>query len=136
MKQATIGIISLGCPRNLVDSQNLLGSFQAKGYKIVDIQKADIGLVNTCSFIEDAKKESIDAILDLVALKKEGRLKKIIVAGCLSQRYKEALLPQLKEVDAFIGTRGLGNEADKSYNLIPRHIAYLKISEGCNHPCT
>jgi ribosomal protein S12 methylthiotransferase len=131
-----IGIISLGCPRNLVDSQNLLGTLHAKGYEIVDIQKADIGLVNTCAFIEAAKKESIDAILDLISLKQEGRLKKIIVAGCLPERYKEALLPHLKEVDAFMGKLGLSADKGKSYALIPHHFAYLKISEGCNHPCS
>ena len=72
MKLNKVGIISLGCPRNLVDSESILGRLSAKGYKIVDIQDADIGLVNTCSFIDEAKKESVDAILDLVELKKKG----------------------------------------------------------------
>lgn len=133
---AKIGIISLGCPRNLVDSQALLGRLNGKGYKIVDIKDADIGLVNTCSFIEDAKKESIDAILELSELKKQGRLKKIIVGGCLPQRYKEELLPYFKEVDAFAGRQELDDNNPKSYSLLPGHFAYLKISEGCNHPCS
>ena len=135
-KSTKIGIISLGCPRNLVDSQNLLGNLQDKGYVIADIHKADVGLVNTRSFIEDAKKESIDAILDLIELKKKGRLKKIIVAGCLPQRYKEELLAHLKEIDAFMGRFSLGSADEKSYSLTPGHFAYLKISEGCNHACS
>ncbi len=132
-----IGIISLGCPRNLVDSQNILGRLCGKGYKVVDIRDADIGLVNTCSFIDEAKKESIDAVLDLIDLKKEGRLKKIIVAGCLPQRYKKELLPHLKEVDALMGRIGLENKPGlPGYPLTPKHFAYLKISEGCNHGCS
>lgn len=131
-----VGILSLGCPRNLVDSQNLLGYLNRKGYQIVDIQDAQIGLVNTCSFIEEAKKESIDAILGLIDLKKEGRLQKVIVAGCLVQRYKEELLPHLQEVDAFLGRLVLSNENNESFPLTPRHFAYLKISEGCNHSCS
>jgi ribosomal protein S12 methylthiotransferase len=132
-----IGVVSLGCPRNLVDSQNILGRLCGKGYEVVDIQDADIGLVNTCSFIDEAKKESIDAVLELIDLKKEGYLKKIIVAGCLPQRYKEELLPHLKEVDAFVGRVGLENRSgQKPYQLTPGHFAYLKISEGCNHGCS
>jgi ribosomal protein S12 methylthiotransferase len=85
-----IGIVSLGCPRNLVDSESILGRLGLKGYPIVDIDKADVAIVNTCSFIKDAKIESIDAVLDLAALKKQGKLKKIIVYGCLAQRYKDS----------------------------------------------
>src|SRR3989338_509813 len=135
-KANKVGILSLGCPRNLVDSQNLLGYLSRKGYQIVDIQDAEIGLVNTCSFIEQAKKESIDAILGLIDLKKEGRLQKVIVAGCLVQRYKEELKVHLKEVDDFVGRMALGNENNESFPLTPRHFAYLKISEGCNHSCS
>lgn len=137
MKPNKVGIISLGCPRNLVDSESMLGRLTAKGYKIVDIQDADIGLVNTCSFIDEAKKESVDAILDLVELKKEGRLKKIIVAGCLSQRYKAELLSNLSEVDAFVGRLEFDNSLSyKKYPLTAAHTGYLKISEGCNHSCS
>ncbi len=91
MSKQKIGILSLGCPRNLVDSENILGRLNLKGYRITDIDKADIAIVNTCAFIEDAKRESIDAILDLAALKKKRRRKKILVCGCLAQRYREKL---------------------------------------------
>ncbi len=130
-----IGILSLGCPRNLVDSESILGRLSEKGYQIVDLNQADIGVVNTCSFIEDAKRESIDAILDLIDLKKEGRLKKIIVCGCLSERYKGLLRKELPEVDAFIGKPSLNHEL-KRFALTPQHYAYLKICEGCLHNCS
>lgn len=136
MKPSKIGIVSLGCPRNLVDSQAISGRWSAKGYQIVDIQDADVGFVNTCSFIEEARRESIEAILELARLKKEGRLKRIVVGGCLSQRYKEELLPALKEVDAFVGRVELEDKNQGSYSLLPKHFAYLKIAEGCNHPCS
>ena len=130
-----IGILSLGCPRNLVDSESILGRLDFKGYPIVDIEKADVAIVNTCAFIEDAKRESIDAILDLIALKKEGRLKKIIVYGCLSQRYKNDLRNELPEVDAFVGRVSLNHELKRS-PLTPKHYAYLKICEGCINNCS
>ena len=130
-----IGILSLGCPRNLVDSENILGRLNLKGFPIVDINKADIAVVNTCAFIEDAKKESVDAILDLIELKKEGRLKKVIVYGCLTQRYKEVLRKELPEVDAFVGKVSLNHEL-KRYPLTPKHYVYLKICEGCVNNCS
>ena len=103
MKKTRIGILSLGCPRNLVDSENILGRLQLKGYPLTEIEQADVAIVNTCGFIEDAKKESIEAILDLLHLKQEGRLKKIIVYGCLAQRYQQALSKEFPDVDAFVG---------------------------------
>ncbi len=130
-----VGILSLGCPRNLTDSENILGRLSGKGYAIVDMDKADIGIVNTCAFIEEAKKESIEAILDLIELKREGKLKKVIVYGCLSQRYKEELKSELPEVDAFVGRVSL-NHAQKVFPLTPRHYAYLKICEGCINNCS
>ncbi len=130
-----IGILSLGCPRNLVDSENILGRLNLKGYNIVDMEEADIGIVNTCSFIEDAKRESVEAILDLVALKKEGKLKKIIVYGCLAQRYKDKLRKELPEVDAFVGRVSLNHTLDR-FALTPQHYAYLKICEGCINNCS
>ncbi len=130
-----IGVISLGCPRNVVDAENILGSLVKKGFRVVDLDKADIAIVNTCAFIADAKKESIDAILDLVELKKEGRLKKIIVSGCLAQRYRDELRSQLPEVDAFIGNPSLRQSLER-LAIIPRHYAYLKICEGCVHNCS
>jgi len=130
-----IGILSLGCPRNLVDSEIILSRLRRKGYSIVDLADADVAILNTCAFIEEAKKESIEAILDLIDLKKEGRLKKIVIYGCLPQRYKEKLLPQLKEVDAFVGRISL-NHTQKTYALTPKHYAYLKICEGCINNCS
>ncbi len=135
MKQK-LGIISLGCPRNLVDAENLLGRLDSKGYTITeDVAAADIALVNTCAFIEDARRESLDAILDLIELKKQGKLKKIIVHGCLAQRYKEDLKKELPEVDAFVGSPGLNHE-QRRFALTPKHYAYLKICEGCVNNCS
>jgi ribosomal protein S12 methylthiotransferase len=130
-----IGILSLGCPRNLVDSENILGRLNLKGYPVVDINQADIAIVNTCAFIEDAKQESIDAILDLIELKKEGNLKKIIVYGCLPARYKDILKKELPEVDAFVGKISLNHQLNR-FSLTPRHYAYLKICEGCINNCS
>jgi len=135
MKQK-LGILSLGCPRNLVDAETLAGRLNFKGYTIVeDVRLADIALVNTCAFIEDARRESIDAILDLIELKNKGKLKKIIVYGCLTQRYKEDLKKELPEVDAFVGSAGLDHES-KRFPLTPKHYAYLKICEGCVNNCS
>src|SRR3989338_6311764 len=130
-----VGILSLGCPRNLVDSENILGRLNSKGHPIVDLEKADIALINTCAFIDDAKRESIDAILDLVELKKEGKLKKVIVYGCLSQRYSDELKKEIPEVDAFIGKVSL-NHAIKRFPITPKHYVYLKICEGCINSCS
>ncbi|MCX5710745.1 MAG: MiaB/RimO family radical SAM methylthiotransferase [Candidatus Omnitrophica bacterium] len=130
-----VGILSLGCPRNLVDSENILGRLQLKGHAIVDMKDAEVGIVNTCAFIEEAKRESIDAILDLIELKKSGKLKKVIVYGCLAQRYKEELKKELPEVDAFIGKVSLNHEV-KRYPITPKHFAYLKICEGCINNCS
>lgn len=130
-----IGILSLGCPRNLVDSEIILSRLKSKGYSIVDLANADIGILNTCSFITEAKQESIEAIFDLIDLKRQGRLKKILVFGCLPQRYKEKLIPHLKEVDAFVGRISL-NHTKKICSLTPRHYAYVKICEGCINNCS
>lgn len=130
-----VGILSLGCPRNLVDSENILGLLKLKGYPIVDMAEAQVAIINTCSFIEEAKRESIDAILDLVALKKEGRLKKIIIYGCLPQRYKGIKRLELPEVDAFVGRVSLNHSPDR-FAITPMHYAYLKICEGCINNCS
>lgn len=134
-RKPKVGILSLGCPRNLVDSENILGRLALKGHKIVDINKADIAIINTCSFIEDAKKESIEAILDLIELKKEGRIKKILVHGCLPQIYAEELRKELPEVDAFVGKVSLNYDA-RRFALTPKYYAYLKICEGCVNNCS
>lgn len=157
-----IGVLSLGCPRNLVDSEVIVGILKQKGFDVIDdITKSDIAIVNTCSFIEDAKKESIDAILELAKLKSRGEIKKIIVCGCLPQRYKETLARELKEADAFIGVSNfeklpevideiikekrpvlidrptyLYNHTSPRQILTPSHYVYVKISEGCLNNCS
>lgn len=130
-----IGILNLGCCRNLVDSETISGRLKFKGYPIVNMEKADIGIVNTCCFIDDARQESIDAILDLIELKKEGRLKKIIVYGCMVERNIDELRKSLPEVDAFIGRISLNHES-KRFAITPKHYAYLKICEGCLNLCS
>jgi len=130
-----IGILSLGCPRNLVDSESILGGLALRGYPIVDIDKADAAIVNTCCFIEDAKVESVDAILDLIDLKRKGKLKKIIVYGCLAQRYKDKLHNELPEVDAFVGKTSLNHNL-ATFPLTPKHYTYVKICEGCINNCS
>jgi len=134
-KKQKIGILSLGCPRNLVDSEAILGRLNFKGYPVVDIEKADVAIVNTCAFTEEAKSESIDAILGLVDLKRKGRIKKIIVCGCLSQRYRDALIKELPEIDCLVGAMSL-NHSQQRFPLVPRHYAYLKICEGCVNSCS
>lgn len=134
--KTTVGIISLGCPRNLVDSELILGNLDRKKYKIVsEFSQADVAIVNTCSFIKDAKKESIRVILDLVGLKKNNKLKKIIVCGCLVEQYGLKLKKQFKEVDAFVGRLSL-ERFKKRFVLTPKHYAYLKITEGCSNNCS
>lgn len=134
-KNPAVGIVSLGCPRNLVDSESVAGRLHQKGYRVVDIKDAQVALVNTCAFIDDAKKESIDMLLDLIALKKEGKLKKIIAYGCLVQRYKRTLVKEFPEIDAFVGRLSLNHTAD-SFSLTPAHYSYLKICEGCLNTCS
>ncbi|RJO65292.1 MAG: MiaB/RimO family radical SAM methylthiotransferase [Candidatus Omnitrophota bacterium] len=134
-KNPAIGIVSLGCPRNLVDSEAVVGRLHRKGYQIVDIKDARVAIVNTCAFIDDAKKESIDMLLDLVALKKEGKLKKIIAYGCLVQRYKKMLVKEFPEIDAFVGRISLNHTAH-NFTLTPAHYTYLKICEGCLNNCS
>jgi len=134
----TVSIISLGCPRNLVDSEKLVDEFTKKGYSFrEDALRADTVIVNTCAFIEDAKKESIDNILRVIDAKKEGRVRKIIVAGCLSERYGNELADDLKEVDEFRGVLNFSRNKtpDPILKMTPRHYAYVKISEGCAHRC-
>jgi len=131
----TVGILSLGCSRNLVDSESILGRLSLKGHRIVDIAKADVAIVNTCAFIEDAKRESIEAILELGEFKAKGKIKKIIVYGCLSQRYRDILKKEIPEVDAFVGKVSLEG-ANARFPIAPKHFAYLKICEGCVNNCS
>ena len=138
----TVSIISLGCPRNLVDSEKLVTEFIKKGYRFQeDILNSDTVIVNTCAFIEDAKKESVDNILRAIDAKKDGNIKKIIVAGCLSERYRKELTGELKEVDEFRGILDFnkffrrGQACLSPTILTPKHYAYIKISEGCANRC-
>ena len=153
-KKPTIDFITLGCSKNLVDSEKLMGLFEACGYQVThdsEHPEGDIAVVNTCGFIEDAKQESIDTILEFAQAKTEGKLKAIYVMGCLSERYLADLEEEIPEVDGWYGKfnyrelldqlekkEGLDNQ-DKPGNLrkltTPGHYAYLKISEGCDRHC-
>lgn len=155
-------MMSLGCPKTLVDSEIILGKLDAERYKVVpSVGDCDVALLNTCSFIQDAQKESVDRILQLIELKKEKKIKTLIVMGCLVQQFTKELQKELKEVDAFIGSgeyakipdivsRVSGGEkvlavgapgylstaGENRIALTPRHYRYLKISEGCDHICS
>jgi ribosomal protein S12 methylthiotransferase len=132
-----VGVINLGCARNLVDAQMMLGRLKKNGHRIVDADQAQTVIVNTCSFIEEARQESIDTILDLIELKKSGKIKKVIVAGCLAQRYGKDLAKEFPEVDAFIGTPTLNREEmPQQMQLTPKHFAYVKICESCFNACS
>ncbi len=154
--------ISLGCDKNLVDSEIMLGLLDAKGYRIVDDEtEADVIVVNTCCFIHDAKEESIQTILEMAEYKKEGRLKALVVTGCLAQRYQQEIFEEIPEVDAILGTTsydriveaveealgGNGQMRIADIDALPSadekrmvttggHYAYLKIAEGCDKHCT
>ena len=148
MNKPTIDIITLGCSKNLVDSETLMGLFEGNGYHVThdaENPQGDIAVVNTCGFIEDAKQESIDTILELVQAKEEGRLQKLYVMGCLSERYLADLEKEIPEVDGWYGKfnykqllKDLSSEAVCTgcrHITTPRHYAYLKISEGCDRHC-
>ncbi|HEV2836345.1 MAG TPA: 30S ribosomal protein S12 methylthiotransferase RimO, partial [Pyrinomonadaceae bacterium] len=160
-----VGFVSLGCPKNLVDSEVMMGHLKQSGYEITSqAADAETVVVNTCGFIDSAKKESIEAILEAARLKTEGRAKRLIVAGCLVERYRDELKAEMPEVDAFIGTNQindiltvcdpntnirslpivqLGNQSatylyDESTPRVlatPSHYAFVKIAEGCDRPC-
>src|SRR5437588_4057303 len=154
-----VGFVSLGCPKNLVDSEVMLGILAREGYELTPrVDEAEVLVVNTCSFIEAAQKESVDALLEMAEHKKFDAAKKLIVAGCLVERYREQILEQVPEVDAVVGTGEVERileavEGDLKvlpaappaflyHDLTPRivttpkHAAYIKIAEGCDHPCS
>lgn len=132
-----IGVINLGCARNLVDSQTILGRLKREGHHIVPSEQADVAIVNTCSFIEEAKQESLDMIVHLLEQKKQGKIKKVIIAGCLAQRYAKELAEEFKEADAIIGTLPLDKDQDpQGVQLTPTHSAYVKICESCYNQCS
>lgn len=147
-----VNVITLGCSKNVYDSEVLMGQLKGNAIDVVHesnkIGKDDIIVINTCGFIDNAKQESIDTILQYSDLKEQGKVGKVVVTGCLSERYKPELEAELSNVDAFFGTNDLQNilknlGADYKYELIgerllttPSHFAYFKISEGCNRPCS
>jgi ribosomal protein S12 methylthiotransferase len=154
-----VGFVSLGCPKNLVDSEVMMGILTREGYELTPrADEAEILVVNTCSFIESAQKESVDAILEMAEHKKFGAARKLIVAGCLVERFREQILEQVPEVDAVVGTgevERILEAVDGDLRVLPaappaflyhdltprvittpRHAAYIKIAEGCDHPCT
>lgn len=150
MKQKTINIITLGCSKNLVDSEVMLRQLQAAGYQVYhdSDQPANIVIVNTCGFIFDAKEESVNTILDYTRLKAEGYISQLFVMGCLSERYREELQAEIPEVDGFFGVNDMHallsalnapfREAllgERVITTLP-HYAYLKIAEGCDHQCS
>jgi len=148
-KQEKVNIITLGCSKNIVDSERLMRQLQLNNINLTGKPtEADTVIINTCGFINAAKEESVNTILDAISLKNEGKIKKVIVAGCLSERYKNELQKEIPEVDVFFGTEnyeGIVNEfgGKLKYELLgervvstPSHTAYLKISEGCDHPCS
>jgi ribosomal protein S12 methylthiotransferase len=145
----TVSVITLGCSKNTVDSERLMNQLKINNIYLTDkSDEADTVIINTCGFIEAAKQESINTILNAVSLKKKGKIKKLIVAGCLSERYMDDLRKEIPEVDAYFGTEkyeGIIEElgGKLKYELLgerllstPSHTAYLKISEGCDHPCS
>ena len=156
-----VGMVSLGCAKNQVDGEMLMASLKNAGYELSDdAALADVAIINTCGFIESAKAESIEEILELVTLKKEGRIKKIVVTGCLSQRYQQEIRKEIPEVDAVVGIGANGEIADIIGKIMegeiqevfpekekmplygdrelstPSYFAYLKIAEGCDNRCT
>ena len=159
-----VGIVSLGCPRNLVDSEIMIGSLKKEGYIIADEvgDGVDVFIINTCSFVKSAREESIDTIIEAGQLKKEGKIKYLVIAGCLPQSYGKVLLKDLPEADALVGTgdfsrigeivksivKGkqysnvskvpdfLYDENSPRFTLTPCHYAYVKISEGCDNLCS
>ncbi len=153
-----IGFVSLGCPKNLVDSEVMMGQLAADGHTLTpQPEEADVIVINTCSFIDPAKQESVDTILEMAEYKKTGKAQRLVVAGCLVERYREDIRKNLPEVDAVLGTNELSQITALCEGLTPheqvpepylyhdltarvfttpRHSAYIKIAEGCDHPCT
>jgi len=151
LRQDKVNVITLGCSKNLVDSEDLITQLQANDYEVVhdsEEEDANVIIINTCGFIDLAKEESVNTILQYADVKKEGGIDKLYVTGCLSQRYKDDLEKEIPEVDAYFGTLELPGllaklNADYKHELIgervlttPQHFAYLKISEGCNRTCS
>jgi len=153
-KNKKVSVVTLGCEKNTVDSEILLGGLRHQNFLLEkEPENADTIILNTCGFIDNAKQESINSILEALELKKAGIVKEVFVAGCLSERYRSELQAEMPEVDGFFGTQdfenilrtvsGAENEIDLKYDLLgerivttPNHFAYMKISEGCDNPCS
>ena len=159
LEHKTFGMISLGCDKNRVDAERLLGEIRARGYTITDdIAEAQILLVNTCAFLNDARKEAIDTVLECDEYRRAGKLEKLVVAGCLPEKFAGELFPSLTEGDVFLGcgdADALFGALERSYRegrvnavgtgrewkgqrvlTTPLHYAYLKIADGCSNHCT
>src|ERR1051325_9209994 len=163
-KKGTYSFISLGCPKNLVDSERMLGKLAQDGYALTpDADGADVVVINTCGFIEPARQESLGVIREMLALKEQGRVGAVVVAGCLAERKHEELLKEVPGIDQIVGVfgreeiatvldRAVANQSEQRslfrpapvraledtarLRITPRHYAYLKISEGCDRTCT
>ena len=151
LKKNKVNVITLGCSKNIYDSEVLMGQLKANKFEVTHESTDDdasIVIINTCGFIDNAKQESIDTILEFAHAKQAGKIEKLIVTGCLSERYKPELEKEITQVDEFFGTRDLPRllkslGADYKHELVgermlttPQHYAYLKISEGCDRPCS
>jgi len=148
IKKNTINVITLGCSKNIYDSEVLMGQLKASGKEVVHEQEGNIVVVNTCGFIDNAKEESVNTILEQIQKKEAGLVDKVYVTGCLSERYKPDLEKEIPQVDQYFGTTDLPQllkvlEADYRHELVgeriltsPKHYAYLKIAEGCDRPCS
>ena len=156
--QLKIGFVSLGCPKNLVDSEVMMGQLAERGHELTaSPADADVLVVNTCSFIDPAKQESVDTILEMAEYKRTGRAQRLLVAGCLVERYRDDIRQQIPDVDAVVGTNELDSIVELCEGLTPKpnplqpylyhdatprlratppHYAYIKINEGCDHPCS
>ena len=147
-KKNKINVVTLGCSKNLYDSEILISQLKANNKNVVHEEDGNIIVINTCGFIENAKQESIDTILYFSNLKKKGKIDKLYVTGCLSERYRDDLINEIPDVDHFFGTSDLPQllkylRADYKKELLgerflstPKNYAYLKISEGCNRKCS
>ena len=148
LKKNKINVVTLGCSKNVYDSEVLMGQLKANGKEVVHEEEGNIVVINTCGFINNAKEESVNTILDFMQKKEAGEVDKVFVTGCLSERYKPDLEKEIPNVDDYFGTHDLPNllkalEADYKHELIgerltttPKHYAYLKIAEGCDRPCS
>jgi ribosomal protein S12 methylthiotransferase len=148
LKKNRINVVTLGCSKNVYDSEVLMGQLKANNKDVVHEQEGNIVVINTCGFIDNAKEQSVNTILEYVELKEQGEVDKVFVTGCLSERYKPDLVKEIPDVDQYFGTTELPEllaalEADYKHELIgerltttPKNYAYLKIAEGCDRPCS